>query len=145
MQVKEIMTSKIETVDKDTTLQQAAEKMGKSDVGALPVFEGDHLIGIVTDRDIAVRGVARRLPSDRATVGEVMSEKVRCVFEDTPVDEAAENMAEHQVRRVVVFDHDRNPKGFLSLADLALEDSGGQLCGQVLKKISRPTREAARV
>jgi len=142
MQVKEAMSSQLNSVDKSASLQEAAEKMAQWDLGALPVFEEGQLVGIVTDRDIAVRGMAK-MHSPDTPVGEVMSGTVRCVFEDEEIEEAADVMGEHQVRRVVVFDHEKHPKGILALADLAHEDSDGSLCGQVLKRVTKPTVAAS--
>jgi CBS domain-containing protein len=137
MQVQEIMTRDVAIVSPDDTLKTAAVRMAQLDVGALPVGEGDRLVGILTDRDIAIRGIAEGMgPS--AKVREVMTPDIKYCFADQELDEIAENMADIQVRRLPVLDRDKRLVGILSLCDIAtsddLEQATEALCG-----ISRPT------
>ena len=136
MQVQEIMTRDVSIVSPDDTLKTIATRMSQLDVGALPVGEGDRLVGMITDRDIVIRGIAQGMgPS--ATVREVMTPEVKYCFADREIDEIAENMAELQLRRLPVLDRDKRLVGILSLCDLATSDDIEQateaLCG-----ISRP-------
>jgi CBS domain-containing protein len=125
MLVKEAMSRDVKTVNPDQNIQEAAKIMLEIDAGALPVGENDRLVGMITDRDIAVRGVAAgRSPSAR--VREVMSEEVRYCFEDEDTAHVARNMAELQVRRLPVVDRNKRLVGILALADLATSAKTGQ-------------------
>src|ERR671914_2737775 len=103
MQVQEIMTRNVELTSPNMTVRDVARKMRADNVGALPVGENDRLVGMVTDRDIAMRGVAEDRSGGNTTVREVMSEHVYYCFDDDDVDQAASAMAEHQVHRLPVL------------------------------------------
>jgi len=125
MLVKEAMSRDVKIVAPDQALQEAARIMLDIDVGALPVGENDKLVGMITDRDIAVRGVAAgKAPS--ACVREVMSKEVRYCFEDEDTAHVARNMGEEQIRRLPVVDRNKRLVGILSLADLATSAKTGQ-------------------
>ena len=117
MQVKDAMTPNVELASPTQTIRQAALLMGKLDCGALPVADKDSLVGMITDRDIAVRGMAEG-KGPEAKVGEVMSHEIRYCFEDEDVAHVAENMAELQVRRLPVMTREKRLVGIVSLADL---------------------------
>ena len=119
MQVAEIMTPGAEVIDPNTMIQDAARRMRAEDIGALPVGENDRLIGMVTDRDIVLRAVAENRNPSNTAVRDVMSERVYYCFDDDDIDQAARTMAEHQVRRLPVLNHDKRLVGMMSLADLA--------------------------
>lgn len=122
MQVREIMTRGAELIDPDMPLREVARRMRQENLGALPVGENDRLIGMITDRDIVVRGVAdARI--DAAVAREVMSERVYYCFEEDDLDDAADVMAEHQVRRLPVLNDAKRLVGMVSLADLGLSGS----------------------
>jgi CBS domain-containing protein len=123
MQVQEIMTRGVEVIDPNTTIRDAARKMRADNIGALPVGENDRLIGMVTDRDIVVRAVAENRPAGNTAVREVMSERIYYCFEDDDVGDAAETMAEHQVRRLPVLNRDKRLVGVVALADLGRRDT----------------------
>ena len=125
MLVREAMSRDVKTVDPDQALQDAARIMLDIDVGALPVGENDKLVGMITDRDIAVRGVAAGKPPT-ARVREVMSQEVRYCFEDEDTAHVARNMGEQQIRRLPVVDRSKRLVGILSLADLATSAKTGQ-------------------
>jgi CBS domain-containing protein len=125
MLVREAMSRDVKTVDPDQALQDAARIMLDTDVGALPVGENDKLVGMITDRDIAVRGVAAGKPPT-ARVREVMSQEVRYCFEDEDTAHVARNMGEQQIRRLPVVDRSKRLVGILSLADLATSAKTGQ-------------------
>ena len=101
MQVQEIMTRDVSIVSPDETLETAATRMAQLDVGALPVAEGDRLVGMITDRDMVVRGIAEGL-GPTAKIREVMTPDVKYCFADQEIDEIADNMADIQIRRLPV-------------------------------------------
>jgi CBS domain-containing protein len=138
MNIQEIMTPAVDLVDPNTTIRDAALRMRDGDVGALPVGEDDRLVGMVTDRDIAVRGVALEKAPGNCTVREVMSEGVYYCFEDDDAARAAEVMAEHRVRRLPVLNRDKRLVGVVALADLAQTGVGHE----AVEGVSVPTREA---
>ena len=125
MLVREAMSRDVKTVDPDQALQDAARIMLDIDVGALPVGENDKLVGMITDRDIAVRGVAAGKPPT-TPVREVMSAEVKYCYEDEDTAHVARNMSEQQIRRLPVVDRSKRLVGILSLADLATSAKTGQ-------------------
>ncbi len=137
MKVSECMSSDVRIVDPDESLQVAAQAMADIDAGILPVREGDRLIGIITDRDIAVRGVGQGR-SPRAKVREVMSTEVKYCFIDEDADEVLENMAEIQVRRLPVLDRDKRLVGIISITDFAGNGEAAH-AGEALGDIARPS------
>src|SRR3954452_11297311 len=122
MKIREVMSRDVELDSPDETLRQAAATMKRLDAGALPVGEHDKLVGMITDRDIAIRAVAEGKGPD-AKVREAMTGEVKYCFEDEDVMHVAENMAELQVRRVPVMNRDKRLTGIVSLGDLATEGS----------------------
>jgi CBS domain-containing protein len=135
MQAKDLMSRDVVTVLPQTLLQRAARLMLELDIGALPVRRGDRLVGMVTDRDLAVRALAQGHGPD-ATVGDVMTRDVKYCFADQDVDEVAANMADLQLRRLPVLDHDKRLVGILSLCDIAVSDDIDQ-AAEALSGISR--------
>ncbi len=133
MQVKEIMTQKLESILPTTSLREAAQKMRDLNLGSLPVTEEGELIGMITDRDICCRGVADGLDPVHTKVREIMSHDVRFCFSDDNVGDAARQMEEHHIRRLAVLNRDKTMAGFLSVDDLAHYSS--HLAGEVLDSI----------
>jgi CBS domain-containing protein len=123
MKVRDCMTRQVLTTRPDETLQTAARLMLEADVGVIPVEENDRLVGMITDRDIAVRGVARGLGAD-TPVRQVMSKEVLYCFDDADIDDVADNMADIQVRRLPVVDKDKRLVGIISTGDMARETDG---------------------
>jgi CBS domain-containing protein len=107
MQVRDAMTASVERVPPETTVREAANKMKDLDVGALPVYEGDRLIGMVTDRDIVIRAFADGSPTDSMTVHDVMSPGIRYCFEDEGIGEAAKTMRQQKIRRLIVLNREK--------------------------------------
>ncbi len=132
MLVKDVMTPRAETIAIQETLQAAAEKMRRFNVGALPVLADDRPIGMLTDRDIVVRGIARGLDPARASVREAMTPQLVWCFEDQDTFEAAQLMEQKAVRRILVFDRDERLVGMLSVDDLAVEARQERLAGEVI-------------
>ena len=142
MKISEIMTSDPELIDPNASIREAAKRMKNEDIGALPVGENDRLIGMVTDRDIAMRGVAEDRAPESTTVRDVMSEKIFYCFEDDDIEAAARCMAENQVRRVPILNRDKRLTGIVSLADIA---QTGEDCEKTaLEGVSEPSSEARR-
>lgn len=145
MQIANIMHRQVELVDPGTSIRDAATRMRDNDIGALLVGENDRLSGMVTDRDIAVRGVAAGMSED-ATVRDVMSQGVVYCFEDDGVDGAAEKMAQHQVRRMPVLNRDKRMVGIVSLADLArLEAEDPEAAKHALSGLAEQNSEPRRL
>lgn len=137
MQLKEIMTRNVECVAPDTTLAAAAKRMRDLDVGPLPVCDHDKLAGMVTDRDIIVRGVAEGCDVRTARVGDVMTAGVDFCYEDDDLDEAQRIMQERQIRRLLVLNRDKRLVGIVSLADLATKTPREQEVGETVSHISQ--------
>jgi CBS domain-containing protein len=136
MKVSEVMTKDIETVRPDQQARDAARFMLQADTGSIPVTEGERLVGMITDRDIAVRGVALGYGPE-TLVSELMSSGVVSAHADEPVEEAARKMSEAQVRRLPVIDEQERLVGIVSLGDLARE-TDEQTAGHALEGISAP-------
>jgi CBS domain-containing protein len=136
MKAKDIMTRDIFVVSPDTSIQEAAQAMQQQDIGALPVCDGEKILGMVTDRDIAVRGVAKGLHAQTA-VGAIMTTDVSFCLVDDDLDEVREMMSKKQIRRLPVIDDKRNLAGMISLGDIALRDRDRE-AGETLENISRP-------
>ncbi len=137
MKVREAMTREVRLARPEQSIQEAAKQMAEMDIGALPVEENDRLVGMITDRDIAVRAVAQgRGPDTR--VSDVMSSEIRYCFEDQSIDEVMQNMGDLRVRRLPVVNRDKRLVGILSLGDVALEDGAQDEAGEALTQISRP-------
>ena len=123
MKVSEIMTRDVCVAEPDQTIQQAALLMAERDIGSVLIGQNDRLVGVVTDRDIALRAVA--LGRDAETpVADVMSEKVKYCYEDEDFDHVAHNMADLKVRRLPVVDRDKRLVGIVSLANVASAHDG---------------------
>src|SRR6266542_2382752 len=105
MKVSEAMTRDVRVASPEETLRQAAKTMASLDAGVLPVGENDHLIGMITDRDIAIRGIARG-KGPKAKVRDVMTEDVKYCFDDQEVEDVTHNMADIQVRCLPVLNRD---------------------------------------
>jgi CBS domain-containing protein len=142
--VSEVMTRNVRFVTPQENLQRAAQMMDELNVGALPVCDGDQLVGMVTDRDITVRGTAAGRAPTEARVKEVMSGEVRWCFEDQSLDEVMQQMADTQIRRVPVVSHDDQHKliGIVALGDIVTKASEGRqanMTEQLVEKISSPS------
>jgi len=140
MQVKEVMTKDVECVQASETLQTAARKMAARDVGILPVHDADLAVGVITDRDITVRGVANGQDPTKTAVRDVMTRDVLHVDEDQDVQAVAKLMEEKKVRRAIVLGAGKTISGIVSLGDLAVRVRGRQqdLSGEVLERVCEP-------
>jgi CBS domain-containing protein len=136
MNVRDAMTPDVCLIDPDRNIREAAQMMAEQDIGALPVGENDRLVGMVTDRDIAVRAVALGLGPD-TKIRDVMSHEVLYCFEEEALEDVAQNMAHSKVRRLPVLNRDKRLVGIISIGDLAqCEDA--RHTGQAIADISTP-------
>lgn len=142
MQIQEIMTRNVDIADPKMAISDVARKMRDENIGSLPVGENDRLIGVVTDRDIVVRGVAEEKAAGTTSVRDVMSEGVFYCFEDEDTQKAAEVMAEHQVHRLPILNRDKRLVGIIALADLGRSEGGPTQ--RAISGISQPTQQARR-
>ena len=142
MKLREFINVRVETVDPGDTLQCAAEKMRELDIGSLPVCDNGQLVGIITDRDITIRAVAKGDPA-MMTVGDIMTPEVLSCFEDDEVEEAARIMQENQVRRIMVLNEANELVGITSLGELATVTGNSLLAGETLESVSEesPSRQ----
>jgi CBS domain-containing protein len=118
MQVEDLMTKSCQIESANCTLKKAAEIMSEENIGALPVPEMDRLVGVITDRDIVTRGLAKE-KNGSARVRDVMTQNVKYCFADEDLDHVLENMAEIQLRRLPVMNREKRLVGIVSLADAA--------------------------
>jgi CBS domain-containing protein len=135
MKVSDLMTRDVHIASPSQKLREAAAEMEKCDVGVLPVGENDRLVGMITDRDIAVRGVSHGLGPD-ASVRDVMSKDVRYCFDGDDLEDIAQNMADEQIRRLPVLNRDKRLVGIISLGDIAVSQEV-QAGGAALSGISQ--------
>ena len=135
MLISDVMSRAVEFITPDETLQHAASKMRDLGVGPLPVFENAGVVGMLTDRDIAIRAVAEGRDPRKTRVREVMSGDLICCYEDQDVEVAAHLMRDQQIRRVLVVDRDKHLVGIVSLADLAIGSSSAKQAGEILQDV----------
>jgi CBS domain-containing protein len=136
MKVSDVMTREVQTISADQPVQEAASFMLSADAGSIPVIDGERLIGMITDRDIAVRGVAKGYGPE-TPVRELMSDNVICARADDDVEEIATKMSQAQVRRLPVIDENERLCGIVSLGDLARE-TDGESAHEALEGVSEP-------
>ncbi len=138
MKARDIMTTEPECITRDSTVQDAARLMRDGGFGAVPVVEDTRerrVVGIITDRDIAIRHVAEGHPSS-CRVGDHMTERIKTVRADDDLSDVEEIMADKQIRRVPVVDDDDRLVGMIAQADIARHDSEGDV-GETVKDISK--------
>ena len=138
VKVKQIMTTDVSTVAPTDTVTKAASIMGQLDVGSIPVIDNNKVVGIVTDRDIILRGVANGKGANQH-ISEVMTTSVKCATPDMDVHTVAEIMAENQVRRLPVVENDKLV-GIVAIGDLAVENIFENEAGEALHTISMGVR-----
>src|SRR3712207_6468110 len=135
MKVSEVMTRDVRLIEPTQSIQEAARMMAEMDAGIMPVREGDRLVGMITDRDIAVRAVAEGKGPD-TPIRKVMTEDVKYCYEDDDTDDVARNMADIQVRRLPVLNQDKRLVGIISLGDMAVSD-GARRAGEPVRSEER--------
>ncbi|TDL30511.1 CBS domain-containing protein [Jeotgalibacillus sp. S-D1] len=134
MNVRDVMTKDVVTCDKNDTIEQVASIMKEQDIGILPVLDQGKIIGMISDRDVVIRGVAEHQGKQ---IDQIMTHKVINVTPDTTSQEAAALMAEQQVRRLPVIENDK-VIGMVSLGDLAVSTQSNDQAGDALTDISQP-------
>lgn len=140
MKLKDVMTRNVEVLHPDSTLQDAAARMQKLDVGLIPVCDGDIVQGMLTDRDITVRATAEGKDPQKTRVRDVMTVDVLYCYEDDDVRDAAKKMGENQVRRLLVLNQDHRLVGIVSLGDLAVDTNMDKKTAEALEQISLPAQ-----
>jgi CBS domain-containing protein len=135
--VRDVMTTRPRCVTPDTPVSQVAELMEAEDVGSIPVLDGDRLAGMVTDRDIVVRAVAKGKDPRGMPVSEIWSRELVTVDPGKNLSDALQLMAQYQVRRIPVIDEAEHLVGVVSQADIALE-AREKTTGELVEEISRP-------
>jgi CBS domain-containing protein len=135
MKVSEAMTREVRVASPTESIRQAAQTMAQLDAGVLPVGENDRLVGMITDRDIAVRAVAAGKSPD-TPIRDIMSSDVCYCFDDQDIDDVAVNMADIQVRRLPVVDRNKRLVGILSLGDIASQGNQDGNVGRAIEDIS---------
>ena len=139
MKISECMTRDVQLANPDMSLREAARLMGECECGALPVGENDRLVGMITDRDVAVRAVADGMAPD-TPVREVMSREVCYCYEDEDLDDVAAQMSDLQVRRLPVLNRDKRLVGVVSLGDIShADDDGGLRSAAALSQVTEPS------
>jgi CBS domain-containing protein len=130
------MTREVRLCTPGQTIREVAKIMAEIDAGSVPVGENDRLIGMVTDRDIAIRAVAAG-KGPETPVREVMSEHIHYCFDDEEIDDVAQNMGDIRLRRLPVVNRDKRLVGILSLGDVARSE-GGETVGDAVVGVSQP-------
>ena len=136
MKVSELMTRKVSGVTAEDAIEAAATVMDEANVGILPALEGTRLVGVVTDRDIVVRGLSKRARGGNKLVGDVMTEEVHFCLDDEDIAEVVERMGEARVRRMPVFNRSNLPVGIISLDDIATRVEWEHAVARALRKIA---------
>ena len=136
MKVRDCMTRDVQLASPDQTIQEAAMTMARIDAGAMPVGDGDRLVGMLTDRDIAVRAVAKGMGPD-TKVSEAMTREIKYCFDDEDCEDVIDNMSDIKVRRLAVLNRDKRLVGIISLGDLAHTERSDRTA-MALDQISTP-------
>ncbi len=136
MLVKDVMSDRVVRVSPDSKLHEIAIAMRDGDLGSIPVSENDKLIGMITDRDIVIRGLTGTLEMRLITARDIMSPSIKYCFEDQPLEDVLKNMAAERIRRMPVVSRDKRLVGIVSLGDLA-QDSPASNVGNAFGKISK--------
>jgi CBS domain-containing protein len=137
--LKEIMTSTVDVISHDARAAEAALKMKYLNVGAIPVCDGERLCGMVTDRDLVVRIVAKGLDPKQVHVSDATSSEVFFCYEDEDLEKASQVMSQKQIRRLPILSRAKKLVGIVSLGDLAVRGKDAQTSGVVLEQVSRPS------
>ena len=137
-QLKDLMSTDVKVISPEMTIGEAARQMSEGDFGMMPVVESDRMIGTISDRDIAIRGVAAGLGAE-TKVREVMSNGIAWAYEDDSVEKAASIMSDRQVRRLPVVNREKRLVGIVALGDFAVDSSEMKPTVEALKEISKPS------
>ncbi len=136
--VRDVMSHDFESIAHNAMIRDAAQRMRELNIGMLPVEEAGEIVGTITDRDITIRGTADGADPNDTPVEKVMSHELFTCVEDDDVQQAAQIMEQHQIRRLMVQNDIGDYVGMLSLADLARRSNTEQLSAEVLEEVSQP-------
>lgn len=136
MQIREVMSNNVQVINSGKSVQEAAALMESINCGALPVEENDKMVGMITDRDIAMRVVAQKKDPEKTTIKDCMSSGIQYCFDEDSVDEVSQKMKQEQHRRIPVVNKDKRLVGIVSLGDLAL-NANKDLSADTLQGVSR--------
>jgi CBS domain-containing protein len=136
MNVAEVMTTNVDSCSPESTCKEVAMKMKELDVGAVPICDNEKLVGIVTDRDLVIKGFVNDLSTD-STISGLVTDNVVKGSKEMSVEEAVRLMSQHQIRRLPIVEDDKLV-GIVSLGDLAVNNQWTDEAGQALKNISNP-------
>ncbi|HET8701891.1 MAG TPA: CBS domain-containing protein [Nitrococcus sp.] len=134
MDIREVMHRDSYWAQPTTPLIDIARAMREHDIGSLPVVESDKLVGMVTDRDLAIRGLADGRDASSTTARDIMTGEMYWCYDDTDVNEVAKYMQEKRVRRIPVVNHDKRLVGMVSIGDITRAST--ELAGETLRKLS---------
>jgi CBS domain-containing protein len=138
MLIKEIMTMGIETIESNMNICSAAKKMKSLGIGALPVQQGNQIVGIISKKDIVNRCVAEECDPMATEVSEIMTTEIATCWEDETIEEAAAILEQNQLHRLLVMSDENEPVGMVSLGDMAVKAHNEHLAWEVLESISEP-------
>ncbi|MEH7119344.1 CBS domain-containing protein [Neobacillus vireti] len=138
MNVADVMTTDIDCCSPESTCKEAAMKMKELDVGAIPICENEKLVGIVTDRDLVIKGLANDLSTESAVSELIETNVVVSGTKDMSIEEAAKIMSKEQIRRLPIVENEKLV-GMVSLGDLAVNNQSSEQAGEALKEISVPS------
>ncbi len=135
MKIKDIMSKEVQIVSPDTLLHEVAKKMQQSDCGSVLVAKNDRLIGVITDRDLALRCVAESHHPAETNAEQVMTKEILYCRDSDEMEDVAINMTKNKIRRLPVLDKDKRLVGIISLGDLAVNSTDHLICGKALGHI----------
>jgi CBS domain-containing protein len=138
MKIRDMLTRDPEVIRPDATICEAARKMKEHDIGMLPVCDGDHLVGSLTDRDLTIRAVADGADPLKTQVRDVMTSKIYYCFEDADLEEAARIMEDQQIRRLPVINSKKRLVGIISIGDMAVRTHDERLVEEVMERVCEP-------
>jgi CBS domain-containing protein len=136
MLIKDIMSTDVQTATPNTPIHEVAKKMAQRDCGSVIIVKDNRLVGMITDRDLAIRCIAKEHDPVSTTVGDIMSPEILYCYETDKADDVARNMGENKIRRMPVLNAEKRLVGIVSLGDLA-SHTNHTLCGRVLGDICR--------
>jgi CBS domain-containing protein len=143
MKLTDIMQRNVEVISGDTSVREAARKMEASGIGALPVAQEGKIVGMLTDRDVVVRSVARGDDPDRTRAMDAMTPDLAWCYDDDSIETVSRKMSECQIQRLVILDHDEKLVGIVSLGDLARARGNAPAVTHALEGIKSPTKPSA--
>lgn len=143
MKLKDAMTRDVQTISASANLEQAAKMMDRFNIGILPVMESGRTIGVITDRDLTIRGIARGLDPKHTPVSRAMTDELITVSEEQELDEAIELMKEKQIGRLLVRNREGGLAGVLTTSDAAFHCKGDARIGSLAAEISKRTHKHA--